>query len=82
MNLLIQIMFFTLALLASAVSAYPSHLGHHNAHGLHVNHGSGYRYGPHTGNHNSHAHGHNHKNPWYHTVVHHKHAEDYELDPW
>ena len=45
-------------------------------------HGSGYGFSGHVGNHNSHVHGHNHKNPWYHTVVHHKSANDYTLDPW
>ena len=69
-------MFCTLALLATAASA-AEFTGHHIGHP-----GSGYGFGPHHGNHASHAHGHNHKNPWYHTVVHHKHAEDYELDPW
>ena len=68
---------FSIALLTGAVSAVEFTGPHYG-----VNHGSGYGYGPHHGNHNSHAHGHNHKNPWYHTVVHHKHAESYELDPW
>ena len=77
MNLLVEIMFFTLALLASAASAVEFTGSRYG-----VSHGSGYGFGPHHGNHNSHAHGHNHKNPWYHTVVHHKSAQDYELDPW
>ena len=70
-------MLFSLALLAGAVSA-AEYTGNHYG----VNHGSGYGFGPHHGNHSSHAHGHNHKNPWYHTVVHHKSTQDYELDPW
>lgn len=29
-----------------------------------------------------HKHGELHKNPWKHTVVHHKTANDYHKDPW
>jgi len=45
-------------------------------------HGSGFAFNGHYGNHNNHEHGHNHKNPWHHTVVHHKSADDYHSDPW
>ena len=63
---------FALALIAASAVAGPSHG---------FSYGSGHgSYGTHLGH--DHRHGSYHKNPWSHTVVHHKTANDYQRDPW